>query len=88
MVSLTSSSFQLLVKNDIKQTQKIMQIYNAPKLLRYMTALGAYNSKTFTLCNQSIPTYGKITAQKKIHRRNKARLEILLKEISFQNLSK
>ena len=69
-----------------------MKIYDAPKLSRYTTALGAGKSFTDEI-NQRTHTHtrarGKRFAQRKIRQRNKGRrLEILLKERSFQSLSK
>ena len=87
-----------------------MEIYTVPKLSKYMTALGAYNIKSFiyeinqhthmcththTHTHHTTHTRAHTQARskkfvvRKIRRRNKSgKLETLLKEMGFQNLSK
>ena len=78
-----------------------MEIYAAPKLSKYMTALCAYNVKLFTYeINQHTHTHtlhtrahtqarSKKFVLRKIRQRNKSRrFENLLKEVGFQSLSK
>ena len=79
-----------------------MEIYVAPNLSKYTTALGAYNIKSFTYelkqhthahiharanARTHTQTRSRKFAPKKIRQRNKSRrLETLLQEMGFQSL--
>ena len=86
-----------------------MEIYDAPELSRYRTALGVIKeyhlpvklththtphthararTRTHTRTHAHTWEHAKIIAQTKIRQRIKGRSETLLKEVSFQSLSK